>query len=289
MAGVRTNSNSSAWATSGDGSFDDISSLTAIYTPGTGDIANGEVTLTLTTDAITPCTTSDVDDMTLTIDPLPISNAGVDDTICVNQLYPLSGIRTNSSSSLWSTLGDGTFSDATNLNAEYTPGTSDLVVGSVELILTANGELPCTDVDQDTMLLTFNDLPISIAGIDSTICVNANIDLYGSITNSNTSIWSSLGDGTFVDVELLNTTYTPGVGDQSNGSVELILTASPLAPCTDVDQDTMLLSFDPLPIADAGVDDTVCVNQTLTLSGQRTSSNASTWSTLGDGTFDDAS
>jgi len=164
MAGIRTNSNSSVWATAGDGSFDDITSLTAIYTPGTNDIANGEVTLTLTTDAITPCTTPDIDDMTLTIDPLPVSDAGGDEVICINQTIILSGLRTNSSSSLWSTLGDGSFDDPLLLNAEYTPGVNDLTSGTVDLVLTANGELPCTDVDRDTMSVTINDLPASAQG-----------------------------------------------------------------------------------------------------------------------------
>ena len=36
------------WTTSGDGTFDDDALLNATYTPGTGDIGNGLVTLTLT-------------------------------------------------------------------------------------------------------------------------------------------------------------------------------------------------------------------------------------------------
>ena len=40
--------NSLEWTTSGDGSFDDETILDPVYTPGTTDIENGEVTLTLT-------------------------------------------------------------------------------------------------------------------------------------------------------------------------------------------------------------------------------------------------
>ena len=40
----------STWTTSGDGTFDDSSLLTAVYIPGSGDIVTGSVSLTLTTD-----------------------------------------------------------------------------------------------------------------------------------------------------------------------------------------------------------------------------------------------
>ncbi len=40
--------NSVTWSTSGDGQFSNASSLTPIYTPGTTDISNGGVTLSLT-------------------------------------------------------------------------------------------------------------------------------------------------------------------------------------------------------------------------------------------------
>ncbi|MCB0495214.1 MAG: BspA family leucine-rich repeat surface protein [Cyclobacteriaceae bacterium] len=49
------------WSTNGDGAFDDNTSLSAIYTPGTADLANGNVTLTLSTISATcPVVTDDV-------------------------------------------------------------------------------------------------------------------------------------------------------------------------------------------------------------------------------------
>ena len=43
------------WSSSGDGNFDDNTSLTAVYTPGTNDNTNGNVTLTLNVDQGSPC------------------------------------------------------------------------------------------------------------------------------------------------------------------------------------------------------------------------------------------
>ena len=61
--------NSVTWSTSGDGQFSNASSLTPIYTPGTTDISNGGVTLSLT--AYGDGGTSKTDQMILTIKPLP--------------------------------------------------------------------------------------------------------------------------------------------------------------------------------------------------------------------------
>ncbi|MBN1340641.1 MAG: T9SS type A sorting domain-containing protein [Bacteroidales bacterium] len=49
------NAASYLWSTGGDGTFDDNTSMTPVYTPGTQDIAAGNVTLTLTATGNAPC------------------------------------------------------------------------------------------------------------------------------------------------------------------------------------------------------------------------------------------
>jgi hypothetical protein len=68
LNGIATNYTSVEWTTSGDGNFDDNTILTPVYTPGTGDIAAGSVTLTLTAYS---GSNQASDDMVLTIEPLP--------------------------------------------------------------------------------------------------------------------------------------------------------------------------------------------------------------------------
>ncbi len=68
LNGTATNYTSVEWTTSGDGTFDDNTILTSVYTPGTGDITAGSVTLTLTAYS---GSNQASDDMVLTIDPLP--------------------------------------------------------------------------------------------------------------------------------------------------------------------------------------------------------------------------
>ena len=63
------------WSTPGDGVFSDITSLNAIYTPGTTDTTNREVILVLTANEVSPCTENAMDSLTLTLDTTTGVNA----------------------------------------------------------------------------------------------------------------------------------------------------------------------------------------------------------------------
>jgi len=67
LAGSTTNSSSVAWTTSGDGVFNNPASPGTIYTPGAGDIQQGNVTLCLQAYPISPCTVGVYDCMILCI------------------------------------------------------------------------------------------------------------------------------------------------------------------------------------------------------------------------------
>jgi hypothetical protein len=67
------------WATSGDGTFDNLNILTPVYTPGTNDILAGNVELSLTALALSPCAVSSTDVMILSFDyPVIISDLVTD-------------------------------------------------------------------------------------------------------------------------------------------------------------------------------------------------------------------
>ena len=58
-----------AWSTNGDGVFDDITILNAIYTPGPEDIQNELVELTLSAFSILPCDEINTDKVKIMLDP----------------------------------------------------------------------------------------------------------------------------------------------------------------------------------------------------------------------------
>ena len=69
--GFIVNTDLCVWSTSGDGAFDNPTSLSTIYHPGPEDIANGSVELTLTGFPVEPCVQNITDELSLEIAPLP--------------------------------------------------------------------------------------------------------------------------------------------------------------------------------------------------------------------------
>ncbi|WP_335976423.1 HYR domain-containing protein [Gaetbulibacter jejuensis] len=263
------------WTTSGSGNFSGNT-----YTPSAGDIFNGSVTLTATntpSDGICP---SDSDTMVVTINPLATVYAGVDQTICEGESVTLSSASYGGSatSASWSTAGDGGF-----VGNIYTPGTSDITNGSVVLTYTTNNPSgPCGSAS-DTVTITINQAATVNAGNDVTICegdvVNLSSANYSGSATSAT--WSTSGTGNFS-----GSIYTPSAADIANGSVTLTYTTNnPAGPC-GVAVDSKVVTINPLPVVDAGTNQAICetsgsINLNATLGGSTTA----TWSSSGDGTF----
>jgi hypothetical protein len=140
------------WITSGDGYFDDINSLSPIYYPGNNDINTGLVILTMNVYSLACDLVSD--ELNVIISPMPYADAGEDDMICDFETYQLSGYAENEASILWTTTGDGTFSNRYVLDPVYTPGVNDIESGKVTLVLTSFGMGACDLEVSDGMMLT---------------------------------------------------------------------------------------------------------------------------------------
>jgi gliding motility-associated-like protein len=280
------------WTSTGDGTFDDSTLVNATYTPGATDITNGTVNLIITSnDPAGPCSFA-VDTMVLTIDPIALTSAGVDDSVCLGSTYTLSGtIGGSATVSTWTTSGDGMFSDSSLVNAVYTPGIADITLGNVYLIITTDDPAGICSAGVDSMLLIIKTPAFVSAGVDTAICAGSNYTLSGIFSGGASAVaWTTIGDGTFDDTTLVNATYTPGITDVTNGSVTLIVSSDdPSGPCLAM-VDSMVLTINAPAIANAGIDDTICSGNTYTLSGSISgSATSSTWTTSGDGTFNDSS
>ncbi len=273
------------WTTSGDGSFDDPGSSMAIYMPGPNDIANGNVALSITAFGAAACPDTDTDEMTLSILPPPLSNAGADAVVCENAGITLDGSAENYSTLLWSSAGDGSFDDPNLLNALYTPGSGDISTGSVWLYLSSDGLSSACYPHTDSMLLSIQYLPEVFAGDDHRICSNEDIHLEAEMWYAAGSQWFSSGDGVFDDPNNLHNVYHPGDGDLAQGYVDLWLSVEGEAPCQASATDSMRVEFEPYLHANAGSDQSVCANESVQLYGGPVNADNSLWTTAGDGSF----
>src|SRR6185436_9746436 len=84
---------------------------------------------------------------------------------------------------------------------------------------------------------------------------------------------------------VLNATYIPSSADKTFGSVTLTLTTTGNGNCNPV-TDLMVVTITPAPTANAGADQTVCVNNAnVSLNGIVTIATGGVWATAGTGTF----
>ncbi len=126
--------------------------------------------------------------------------------------------------------------------------------------------------------------PLPYAGSNTTICYNENMSLKTSISLENDSIfWRSLGDGSFMDPQKLNTIYYPGVNDVANQVVELVLTQY---SDMHIDHDTVLVNIEPEILIDAGLN-SIAFRDSLFVFSEFNQFGADSvcWSSEGDGIF----
>ncbi|MCO6500128.1 MAG: PKD domain-containing protein, partial [Vicingus serpentipes] len=289
LAGSVTLASGGTWS-GGAGTYNpDAATLNAVYTPSASEITAGTAKLYLTSDPYLNCT-AEKDSVVITIQTIPVVNAGLDQTICVNNLtVNLAGsVSGNTNTGKWSTSGSGFFvPNDTTLNATYKVSSADSLVGSVTLTLTSTNSVYCLPVSDD-MVITILPAGVADAGNDQTVCANnANVTLNGVISGGATKgTWTTTGTGAFTPNDTtLNATYLPSAFDKSNGSVTLRLTANSCnTAVSEID-----VTITPAPLVNAGADKTICAsNLNVSLVGSVTGASITgKWTTLGSGTFDD--
>ncbi|NOR87782.1 MAG: T9SS type B sorting domain-containing protein, partial [Bacteroidales bacterium] len=286
-----TNYTSLTWSTNGDGSFSNANILSPIYTPGSGDISNGMVTLTLSASSEGNCVLA-TDELELIIYSLPSAFAGPNVMICeTTDSYTLIGSNASEYASLlWETSGTGFFDDPTILYAIYYPSEADIENAYAILTLNAYGNGSCS-LASDDMTLIILALPEVFAGNDHEICETENIYLNEATANDYESLlWTSSGDGSFDDMNILHPIYTPSTADILDGNVVLTLHALGNGDCSN-ESDELLLTINKTALVDVGEDAEICESVDTYSINSATASNYSSllWTSSGSGVFDNAS
>ncbi len=244
---------SAIWSSNGTGVFDDVTSLTAVYTPSAADIIAGSVILILTTndpDGAGPCTLQS-DLMTILIVTGNTVIAGADQQLCEGDNVLLNGVVACIANGItWTTTGTGTFADMDALSTFYVPSAADITADSILMILNIDdpgSSLGCVPT-ADTLIVRINPTPMADAGADMTICQGDATQLTG--TGGMTYLWSpaaGLDDATLQNpmaspmtstTYLLTVTDSVGCTDTARVTVDVIITISPVAPSPmDICQD----------------------------------------------------
>ncbi len=173
----------------------------------------------------------------------PSCDAGVDGYICVNDQFHTDGSGVAYAEALWTSDGDGFFSPDNLIdNSKYIRGNEDIANGGCTLTLTVTGYDGETTASDDMYLNIVND-PVCDAGDDADINYTQSYTLQGASTFPGDVTWTTSGDGTFSDVNILEPIYTPGSGDIADGGATLNLHVEPINPCEESDDDDMYLGI----------------------------------------------
>ena len=156
----------------------------------------------------------------------PYPYAGSDTSICKQEtVFDITQAHNPFSPSqlVWSTAGDGVFSNPNQLHTSYFPGQLDYENGSVLLSMEV---ITTSQSYTESFRLHFNDDPFVFAGSDTLIGVDSTVKLQSAVALFyDQLIWNSLGDGEFDDFTLQNPVYIPGELDYQTGSVDLVIQA----------------------------------------------------------------
>ena len=259
---------------------------TAVYTPTAAEESASGLTLTFTSDdPAGPCgIVSDI--MVITINQLPTTNAGIDQTICAGTSATLSGIIGGTATGATWSGGTGTFTpNNTTLAASYLPSAAEIAAGTATLTITTNTPGLCPAAT-DQMIITINPIATINAGPNQTICIGSTVTLAGVLGGAaTTGTWTG-GAGTFAPNNTTATAvYTPTAAEESANGVTLTFTSDdPTGPCSFV-SDQMVITINQLPTSNAGLTQSVCKGTSIHLSGQiGGSATSGTW-TGGTGTY----
>ena len=122
------------------------------------------------------------------------------------------------------------------------------------------------------------------AGADQDICKEA-AQLEGNVVGEESLLWTTSGDGSFNQDNIINPIYTPGEQDLANKGVELTLTAT--NPDGETLSDNVTINFH--DAASILMDDEagICEGEDFNLSATVNEAGNINWVTNGDGSFED--
>ncbi len=282
VSGASSSNGTILWTENGAGSITaGATTLTPTYTPAAGDAGN-TVTLTMTV-SNSPCTAATAT-YTVNVRATPTASAGGSQTICQNGTAIVSGANSTNGTILWTENGAGSITaGATTLTPTYTAAAGD-AGNAVTLTMTVSNS-PCA-VATATYTVNVNALPTASAGGSQSICQTGTATVSGASSSNGTILWTENGAGSITSgATTLTPTYTAAAGDVGN-TVTLTMTVTSNNACTPATATaTYTVNVNAAPTASAGGSQTICQNETATVSGASSSNGTILWTENGAGSI----
>ncbi len=183
----------------------------------------------------------DTNQVTVTVNPLPVIDAGLDDTICIGDTTQL--LVSGANSYLWS--------PASSLSASNIANPFAWPLVSTSYIVTGTDLNSCSNTD--TVDVVVNNLPAVDAGLPASICLGDSTQLQAS--GADTYVWTPAGS-------LSNATISNPMASPSVTTTYFVV-GTDLNACINID--SVDVSINSLPTASISNDTTICIGDTIQL------------------------
>lgn len=193
---------------------------------------------------------------------LPGAISGADRAICLNESTTLGAAAVTGNTYAWTSVPAGFTSALANPTVSPLSTTTYTVAETITATACTNSH---------SVVVTVNPLPLAAAGTDRAICLNESTTLGATAVTGNTYSWTSVPAG-FTSLvanpavaPLLTTTYT----------ITETITAT---GCTNTH--SVVVTVNPLPVAAAGADRAICLNESTTLGAAAVTGNTYSWTSV---------
>lgn len=250
LTGTVTTGFSIIWNVYGSGGIALPTALNTTYIISPIDTAAGFVDVVLATSGgICP---TEQDSMRVFFVEPPRVYAGIDQDFCANEPVQLNGGLTGSAlGANWTSTGTGSFTPGSMfLTTFYNPSSSDVSLGTINLVLTSSADFGCLP-DDDTLIVTFKPAPVA-EFTASQSCFGENTDFTDLSTTSDGTINSWLYDFGDTATSIAN---TPAHNYPGAGTYITTLIVGSTNGCSDTIAYAVIV--DPVPIAAFNVS-TIC-------------------------------
>ena len=289
-----TNATGVIWskAPGSDGTFDNTTSTTPVFTPGPNDInVSSGMILIVTTTGPTSCNPA-VISIPVSIKTAPVAsiNAGFDQIICSDaDTVQLNGFVSAPLNGVWTTsTNKGIFlANNTDLSAQYIPDPTDKTAGNTIVITltTTGGDGTCLPASDD-MDLSFTPFPTINAGSNILVCADtAYVELNPAFTIATGASWTTNGTGTFAPNSASTPTkYVLSANDISAGVIGFTATTTGNGTCKAYES-SLKVTITPKPTLSLGPDRIVCAAASTVSFNANSTAPSVSWSTSGAGSF----
>lgn len=197
------------------------------------------------------------DSVKITVNPLPVVNAGTSKSICSGASVQIGATAVSGLTYSWTSNPSGFTSSSANPTVSPKATTYYILK-----VTNSNG---CSN--KDSVKITINPLPASAAGSAQTICLGQSATIGTSAVSGITYSWTSNPSG------YTSSAATAKVSPSVTTTYTVIATNS--SGCSDTD--SVKITVSPLPVAKAGTAQSICEGQTVSLGSAFVKGNTYLW------------